>query len=525
MLSPDACEVFIEMFFTTLHEFTDPLEVLLCIRMSHEKEASKTLLLKWLKLFPHDFVEMGSKLAKWCPGYASNVEHQALTPEQAVDMLLENANFVSNANDLADVMKIMLKEMSDKISDPAAAQDPLQYVLEMWYAQESRPGSTRIAPRGKRSSSKMIMETLDEMSLPAPSRSQSFSIHDYPSPSYSPAERSSLPPAGPSYVMPDPDLEGPMFSGQYATEANDNQIDDGGASDTSSMDMPLPSPMSEVMIAERPPHYDYMDPMSALAYVIYEPSQVFQDPVSSFKTDEQRKPKKRIGSLFSIVLKEPNGDSELSELIVAVLNDISPLVIASSSQPPGHRMLTHISSPYTYPPPVPLYPFDDDLSIDRNCDVIVLPDPNADVETVAEDMALECVDPIEIARQLYLVVQQVFQSIEPREFVGCLWTKKDKQYKVSPHIMKAIELFNNIAKYFATYIILSEQCVGEKVELLGAARILRTIQIASSVWATGNFFALTAVISALQSMAVQGLHSYWDHVPAPATAKLNELTV
>jgi len=64
----------------------------------------------------------------------------------------------------------------------------------------------------------------------------------------------------------------------------------------------------------------------------------------------------------------------------------------------------------------------------------------------------EDVKPIEVARQLTLMDYNLCRVIEPKEFLGLAWSKKDKE-KRSPNLLRMITRFNLVSKWVAGTIV------------------------------------------------------------------------
>ncbi|MFX6949523.1 RasGEF domain-containing protein, partial [Acinetobacter baumannii] len=53
------------------------------------------------------------------------------------------------------------------------------------------------------------------------------------------------------------------------------------------------------------------------------------------------------------------------------------------------------------------------------------------------------IEPVEVARQLTLLAQELLQNIQSFELLGSAWTKADKWTR-APNVMKSISHFNKV---------------------------------------------------------------------------------
>ena len=72
-------------------------------------------------------------------------------------------------------------------------------------------------------------------------------------------------------------------------------------------------------------------------------------------------------------------------------------------------------------------------------------------------------DPIEISRQITLIDQELYQSLENREFLNMEWSSKDDS--ISPHIKKMINHFNRVSALAVSTIVSCER-IEERVKIL-----------------------------------------------------------
>lgn len=73
-------------------------------------------------------------------------------------------------------------------------------------------------------------------------------------------------------------------------------------------------------------------------------------------------------------------------------------------------------------------------------------------------------DPLEVARQLTLIEQDLYRRIENKECLNQAWNKPDKEEK-SPHIVAMIKRFNLVSVWVATEIVKTEK-LADRVTVL-----------------------------------------------------------
>ena len=138
------------------------------------------------------------------------------------------------------------------------------------------------------------------------------------------------------------------------------------------------------------------------------------------------------------------------------------------------------------------------------------PAPIVPAVATAQQLTLEAVSPVELARQLTLREHELLRAIEPHELLSCGWAKKDKEQR-SPHLLAMIQHFNDVAAWVAS-VVLRESAVDARVRAV--ARILSLIEECQKL---NNYFAVFELSGGLNCSAVNRLHRTWDEV---ARAKL-----
>ncbi|KAJ1561508.1 RasGEF [Nowakowskiella sp. JEL0078] len=126
------------------------------------------------------------------------------------------------------------------------------------------------------------------------------------------------------------------------------------------------------------------------------------------------------------------------------------------------------------------------------------------------------VDPLEIARQMCLIDEQIFRSIRTRELLGQRWTRENK-IEISPNVVAMIAGFNTTVDIFSSHVI-------SKKTAKGRAQLIRHfINVAKKLIYLGNYNSCHAIVSALSSTAIYRLRRSWDLVPKQLQADLQGL--
>jgi hypothetical protein len=112
-------------------------------------------------------------------------------------------------------------------------------------------------------------------------------------------------------------------------------------------------------------------------------------------------------------------------------------------------------------------------------------------------------DPVEVAQQLTLMENELFQAIQPWEFLNQGWLKADKEER-SPNLLKMIRFSNTVSSWISTEI-LSEENIRKRVNLLDVA-----IGIAVAVRKLNNFNGLMEILAGLSNSGVGRLRKTWE---------------
>jgi hypothetical protein len=112
-------------------------------------------------------------------------------------------------------------------------------------------------------------------------------------------------------------------------------------------------------------------------------------------------------------------------------------------------------------------------------------------------------DIVEVARQLCLYEQTIYQAIHPKEALNQNWNKhKDK----APNLLKMIAFFNRMSKWVSTQVCLREN-FKERVKL-----IIKFMQLTVHLRQYNNFDCMQAVLSGLNNSSVFRMKASWAKI-------------
>jgi len=112
-------------------------------------------------------------------------------------------------------------------------------------------------------------------------------------------------------------------------------------------------------------------------------------------------------------------------------------------------------------------------------------------------------DVIEVARQLCLYEQTIYQTIHPKEALNQNWNKhKDK----APNLLKMIAFFNRVSKWVSTQVCLREN-FKERVKL-----IIKFMHLTIQLRQYNNFDCMQAVLSGLNNASVFRMKASWAKI-------------
>eukprot|EP00049_Salpingoeca_infusionum_P012036 m.213515 g.213515 ORF g.213515 m.213515 type:complete len:1075 (-) comp15085_c0_seq1:291-3515(-) len=124
--------------------------------------------------------------------------------------------------------------------------------------------------------------------------------------------------------------------------------------------------------------------------------------------------------------------------------------------------------------------------------------------------------PVELARQISLIEQDLFRAVQPSELVDCVWSKPDRE-QLSPNVVKIQQWANNLS-YFIIRSIVELSDLDERIHAISL-----WIEVAIELVTLKNFNGTMAIIAAFQSSAVFRLKHTWAGVSSKRTTKLQDI--
>jgi hypothetical protein len=124
--------------------------------------------------------------------------------------------------------------------------------------------------------------------------------------------------------------------------------------------------------------------------------------------------------------------------------------------------------------------------------------------------------PIEMARQITLLEQQLFKAIKPHELQNQCWTKPDR-YEKAPNVMKMINHATRISMWVVTEILKHETVVKR------AECCKKFIDLALECHKISNFNAVMEIVAGLGNAAISRLKHTWKEVDRQKFAELERL--
>eukprot|EP01084_Bolivina_argentea_P316159 547956_1 len=124
----------------------------------------------------------------------------------------------------------------------------------------------------------------------------------------------------------------------------------------------------------------------------------------------------------------------------------------------------------------------------------------------------------DLAKQITLMDQYIFNKIKCRELVNQNW-KKQNASELSPNVMMLIEFFNRLS-VFIQIEILKQRSVRERGKIIG-----RMIKLCAKLFELRNYNSLCAVYSALNSAPIRRLRDAWEKVSEKYTSKFEEIAL
>jgi len=117
-------------------------------------------------------------------------------------------------------------------------------------------------------------------------------------------------------------------------------------------------------------------------------------------------------------------------------------------------------------------------------------------------VGLSDVPPLEVARQLTLIDDNLFRSIRPKECFGQAWNRKGRD-RTAPNITATVERFNQVSNWVATELVV-ERDLRSRVKKLDLM-----VSWMLACYELQNFHATLQFVTALNSSSVSRLRNTW----------------
>lgn len=157
----------------------------------------------------------------------------------------------------------------------------------------------------------------------------------------------------------------------------------------------------------------------------------------------------------------------------------------------------------------------------RNLDPLKFPPPILPKELakgapISELLDPFSIDPVELARQISIAEQKIFQAIESRELLNQNWNRANK-IVAAPNVSALVNRVNATAGWVMNSIVC---CVNPKVRV---KRLDKWIRIAQACRELGNLNAVLEILSGLGVSSVYRLRKTWDLIDTKLQATYEEL--
>jgi len=137
-----------------------------------------------------------------------------------------------------------------------------------------------------------------------------------------------------------------------------------------------------------------------------------------------------------------------------------------------------------------------------------------DVKTVT----FEEIEPLEIARQMCIIEQELYKSIRPRECLNQAWNHKTLKESAAPNILAMIRRFNRVSAFVTTTIVKCESLP------LRIKKLDRFISIAKELRGLHNYNAVQEILAGLTTSPVHRLKRTWSGLDQKVVADFEGLS-
>jgi CRP-like cAMP-binding protein len=148
---------------------------------------------------------------------------------------------------------------------------------------------------------------------------------------------------------------------------------------------------------------------------------------------------------------------------------------------------------------------------------VEIPSPIIPKPKKGEPLTLLDIDPLELARQITLIDEEYYHSIQPKEFLKQAWNKHDHE-KRAPTITEFTKHVNRMTNWFSTEILKQSEAENR------AALIELFIKTAKHLFALQNFTGVMAILSSLHSSSITRLQQSWALVSQKQKEVFDQLT-
>jgi len=138
--------------------------------------------------------------------------------------------------------------------------------------------------------------------------------------------------------------------------------------------------------------------------------------------------------------------------------------------------------------------------------------------TSTEQVSFEQIHPLEFARQITLLDQQLLRMIQPNELLFMNWTRNETKRADSPNLLAMIDQFNRTGQWVVSLLVTTHEF--EK----RSKYLQRLIQVAYETFKLQNYNSTMALVSGLKNSAVVRLKHTWDSLPSSCWDCWEELT-
>jgi len=120
-------------------------------------------------------------------------------------------------------------------------------------------------------------------------------------------------------------------------------------------------------------------------------------------------------------------------------------------------------------------------------------------KSLSQNLSLLMIDPLELARQLTLILFSTFVKIDYTEFFGQAWSKPNLQNEKSPNLLRMITLFNEMSSWVSSCIV-NVPKIRDRVKTME-----HLVHVANELRKLKNYFGVAAFVAAFGSSPISRL--------------------